>query len=459
MAISSRLVEMMGGRIWMESEVGRGSTFHFTTRVGVSTIAPRDPVAGEVSLVGLPVLVVDDNATNRRILQRTLGNWGMEPTLAESGEAALTVMRDALRSGGPFDLVLIDAHMPGMDGFALAASIRQEGEFAGATIMMLTSGGHRGDAARCRQLGVAAYLTKPIRQAELKEGILTALASRGRPRAYGLITRHTLRESRASNLPIERIEALRVLVAEDNPVNKRLAARLLEKRGMQVVVVGDGREAVTALEKQHFDLVLMDVQMPEMDGFEATASIRKREAGTDCHMPIIAMTAHAMKGDKERCLAAGMDAYVAKPIRAGELFDAIDGLTGAASIRGAARPPEPTEGVIDRQAALALVEGDADLLADMARLFLEDCPKQMSMVRAAAREGDARALERAVHKLKGSCSMFGARKAADAALCVEIAARTGELAKAQAALTALEAILQRLMLALEGLAADMVSTA
>lgn len=455
LAISSRLVEMMGGHIWVESEVDRGSTFHFTARVCASTIARRDAATGEVSLVGLPVLVVDDNATNRRILEKTLGNWGMEPTLADSGETALAVLRGARASGRRFDLVLTDAHMPGMDGFALAEHIRQDVESVGATVMMLTSGGQRGDGARCRELGVAAYLTKPVRQAELKEAILMVLARRlGKAEAYALITRHTLRESRVASLPTK---PLRVLVAEDNPVNQRLAARLLEKRGVRTVLVGDGHEAVVALERQSFDLVLMDVQMPKMDGLEATAAIRKEEAKRGVHVPIVAMTAHAIKGDRERCLAAGMDAYVSKPISTEELFEVIGGLTKTSSTIGQAPPPATPDGILDRHAALALVEGDADLLADMARLLLEDCPQQMSIVHTAALELDSRALERAAHKLKGSLSIFGARQAADAASSVEMAARADDFVKAQAALTALEEALQQLTPALEGLAAGVVS--
>jgi two-component system sensor histidine kinase/response regulator len=266
----------------------------------------------------VPVLVVDDNATNRHILKEMLRAWRMKTTLADSARLALSCLEEALDHGRPFPLVLTDANMPEMDGFALVERIRQNPRLAGATIMMLTSAGQRGDAARCRQLGVAAYLTKPIGQSELFDALVHVLcpSAREAPSA-ALVTRHSLRERRKS---------LRVLLAEDNAVNQMLAVRLLEKRGCTVVVASNGREAAAALEGETFDLVLMDVQMPEMDGLEATALIRGRERATGTHIPIIAMTAHAMKGDREQCLAAGMDGYLAKPMQAQELFEVLANL-------------------------------------------------------------------------------------------------------------------------------------
>ena len=321
LTISSRLVRMMGGRIWVESELGRGSQFHFTAQVGfadtkiieVGTIAPPE------ILRDVKVLVVDDNRTNRRILEGMLGRWEMKSTSAQDGEEALTKLSEAQQSGEPFALILMDMHMPNMDGFQLIERIRERPGSAAATIMMLTSAGHLGDAARCKELGVAAYLLKPIRQSELREAIARVLGAREQKGAIPLITRYSLHDAR------EPSSSLRILLAEDNPVNQRLASRLLEKRGHSVMVAENGLEALAALEKESFDLVLMDMQMPVMDGFEATAAIRKKEETRGNHLPVVALTAHAMKGDREKCLAGGMDGYLAKPIRPQELDEILQG--------------------------------------------------------------------------------------------------------------------------------------
>ena len=315
LAISSRLVAMMGGAIWVESEVGRGSEFHFTVHLEAADareIKVGTPARPEL-LRGVKVLVVDDNQANRRILEGMLKRWEMIAMAVSGGEEALAQMSAALASGEPFSLILTDSHMPNMDGFALIENIRCRPEFSTATIMMLTSAGHRGDAARCQELGVAAYLLKPIRQSELREAVARALGAPRQDGAIPLITRYTLQDAQ------EHRKSLRILVVEDNLVNQRLAVRLLEKRGHHVAVAGDGQQALVALEKERFDLILMDMQMPEMDGFEAAAAIRKREKASDQHLPIVALTAHAMKGDREKCLAAGMDGYLSKPIRPQEL--------------------------------------------------------------------------------------------------------------------------------------------
>jgi PAS domain S-box-containing protein len=320
LTISSRLVSMMGGRIWVESEEGRGSMFHFTAEVGVVPKPVPSRAADTVSLEGVRTLVVDDNATNRRLLTEILSRWGMNVIAAGDGPEALELFNRAAEHGAPVQLILTDAQMPGMDGFAFAEKVKQHPNVANSTIVMLTSSGQRGDAVRCRKAGLAGYLTKPIRQVELCEALLTALgqASRATPPTSGaLITRQSLRELPPSF-------RLNVLLAEDNPVNQQLARRLLEKWGHSVTVAKNGREVLTLVAHETFDVVLMDVQMPEMDGLEATAAIREKEEKTGDRLPIIAMTAHAMKGDAERCLAAGMDAYVPKPIQPQQLLVAIE---------------------------------------------------------------------------------------------------------------------------------------
>jgi PAS domain S-box-containing protein len=321
LTISRRLVEMMGGRIWLESTPGKGSAFHFTVWLGRGD-QTKQATPEPASLDGLAVLVVDDNLTNRRILEEMLTAWRMKPALAESARNAMSSLEKALGAGVPFPLVLVDANMPEVDGFALVEQIRRNPGLKGAIIMMLTSASQSGDIARCRELGVAAHLTKPIGQSELLDAILHAVGGK-------------LQAAAPASQPDplrEPPRGLRILLAEDNHVNQILAVRLLEKRGHHVQVAGDGREALAKLKTGDFDLVLMDVQMPVMGGFEATAAIREMEKGTGRHIPIVALTAHAIKGDRERCLAAGMDGYVEKPIHPEELFEQFEALIPLAPV-------------------------------------------------------------------------------------------------------------------------------
>ena len=318
LTISAQLVGLMGGRIWVEGDVGKGSTFHFTVKVALGVPALSSESFDVSQLASVPILVVDDNATDRRILKDSVAHWKMMPTVVEGAAGAIQVLRHAHASGAPLPLVLTDAHMPEIDGFGLVERIRQDPSLSNVQIVMLTSGGQRGDAARCKRLGIAGYLSKPFDRLELREVLLRVLArDPATPGPSTLVTRHTV---------LEQQRALSFLVAEDDVVNQRLITRILEKRGHSVVLAHNGLEAVEAFEKQSFDIVLMDGQMPEMDGFAATQLIREKEKASGAHLPIIALTALAMKGDKERCLAAGMDGYVSKPLKLEELFSVIENL-------------------------------------------------------------------------------------------------------------------------------------
>jgi len=363
------------------------------------------------------VLVIDDNSTNRKILDGMLKQWSMLPRVVASGSEGFQELERAASFGNPFPLVLLDAQMPEIDGFTLASQIRQNAKLAGATIMMLTSAGQRGDVARCRELGIAVYLIKPIRKSELLEAMLAALGkSPANEISATVITRHTLLEDRRK---------LKVLLAEDNVVNQRLAVRLLERRGHSVTVAADGGAALSLLKQSGFDLVLMDVQMPVMDGFEATAAIRDQEASSGIHLPIIAMTAHAMQGDLERCLAAGMDAYIAKPIDGDELTAMVERFGYSGSVRNPAPGAAGTS--FDLGEALTRLQGDQELLADLARVFLNDYGNQLADIRQSLQDADLSKLERAAHSLKGSVSNFGAQRSFSVAFELEKAARSNDL--------------------------------
>jgi signal transduction histidine kinase/PleD family two-component response regulator len=316
LSISARLVEAMQGRIWVESAPGQGSSFHFTARFGVAQDSSPDDY-NELR-PGLTVLLVDDNATNRRILTDVLWRWGMKPVAAASGLEALSLVRRAFEADDPFAMIITDVHMPEMDGFELAEKLKQSPYAAGAIVLMVTSGERPGDIDRARRSGVSNYLLKPVRRKELKDVIARTLGKQ--------ISRENTASTRMLPHSTRRtppVSTSRILLAEDNLVNQRLVQRVLEKDGHDVVVVANGREAFEALKKDAFDLVLMDVQMPEMDGFEATRAIRQSERRTSAHIPIVALTAHAMKDDHDRCLAAGMDAYLSKPVQAADLFDIV----------------------------------------------------------------------------------------------------------------------------------------
>jgi len=444
LTICSRLVEMMNGSIWVESEPGKGSIFQFTAQLAVQADPAIKIEAPErVNLEALSVLVVDDNETNRLILRETLTAWRMTPTVVESGEAALAAMEQAYEESTPFALVLLDSHMPEMDGFSLVEKIRHSPHLSRATIMMLTSGGRGSDLNRCRELGIVAYLIKPFKQSELMDSILTTL---------GLAAPSVGQPDEEVDTVSRGRRALRILLAEDNEINQLLAVRLLEKQGHSVMIVADGQEALAAVAVERFDVVLMDVQMPKMGGFEATAAIRAQERNGGWCLPIIAMTANAMKGDHERCLDAGMDGYVSKPVQAEKLYQEIERVIPVfVETMSKANGLESTrkEEAFDHVAALAHASGDKDLLSEVTQLFLADKPRLMANIRNAITAGDPKALGFAVHTLKGVLGNFYAQAALQIAERLEMMGDMADLTGVEPALATLEEEIERLSKALK----------
>jgi signal transduction histidine kinase/DNA-binding response OmpR family regulator len=462
LTISRRLIENMGGRIWVESELGVGSHFHFVVNLKTAEqpqFAP-EPVTGDTVLTGVRVLIVDDNRTNRRILEGLVKRWGMIPTVAVDGEQALNALLAARETKGPFDLILTDMHMPRMDGFGLVEEIKKRPGLSTSTIMMLTSGGQRGDAKRCGELGISAYLLKPVRQAELKEAIIRVLTSQQSAGKPAMLTRESLHEKDGQRI------SLTILLAEDNPVNQKLAIRLLEKRGHKVTVAGNGKQALDAIEDRSsapYDLVLMDVQMPEMDGLEATMLLREREKLSGLHQPIVAMTALVMKGDRERCLASGMDGFLSKPIRPQELDDVLDSYTAQISAMQLSAsesiaeiaPSNSSSDAILTNDLLERIDGDRTLLAELLDLLREDSAKQLRTAQLAIDANDAATVQSVGHALKGALANLAAPTASAIAGELESigksGVKSGSLTGAQPVLNQLEHELARAIEALEAL--------
>ena len=453
LTISKHLLEMMGGDIWVESEVGVGSHFHFRVRLG--TFGSREiadaGTAAPPRLRGIKVLIVDDNRTNRRILERLVKRWGMNPTTASDGEAALAALSTALEADEPYGLVLTDVHMPNMDGFGLVERIKRRMELSTSTIMMLTSGGRRGDATRCRELGISGYLLKPVRQSELREAIMRVLSTKDRVRTLPLITS---RSPKAQSGPKR---SLQILLAEDNLVNQKLAMRMLEKRNHKVSVVTNGKEALSALEEGSYDLVLMDVQMPEMGGIEATKLLREQERLTGHHQAVIAMTALVMKGDRERCIAAGMDGYLSKPIRPQELDEALNLLQNAGP-KGTHELAlfDPPNAAIETEELLDRIDGDRAFLSELLDLFRADYPLQIQAARMAIESNDAAELQKAGHALKGALGNLAATTASRMASELESMGKSRNMTAAGKRVDQLEEELILVLEALESLSMETV---
>ncbi len=428
LSISAQLVAMMKGRIWIESSPGKGSCFHF---VIPCRLASPNQVRHSASLLtpstlhklrDLPVLIVDDNATNRRNLIELTRLWHMSAAAVEGGAEALIALRNAREQKKPFRLVLLDAMMPEMDGFALAEHIKNDPALSHPTVIMLSSATQTGDAIKCRDLGLAGYLAKPVQQTELLKAIIVALKLSS-PDANSAIA--------AVSPPSASRTSLRILLAEDNRVNQKVAVGLLTRSGHRVEIANNGKEALDRWERERFDLILMDVQMPEMNGFETTGLIREKEKGTDRHMTIVAMTAHAMKGDRERCLAAGMDGYLSKPIQVHELEKMLVELSAQAK-------PVVAHDLFDFEKAVASLGGDEELLREVVTLFLQHGPQMLKELREAVDEGKDVESQRKAHSLRGALQCLGADRVATTVQAVESHAAAGEAVALGESLCSLE---------------------
>jgi PAS domain S-box-containing protein len=423
LTIAAKLCRLMGGDIWVKSEPARGSVFHFTARFGVSpTTADAAAPPPAPALAGQRVLVVDDNATSRFILCEMLANWRLTPVAAASAAEARAAMRDATARGDSFRFALLDALMPGEDGFSLARELQRAPATAPAIVMLLSSAGRPEEIDRCRETGVERYLVKPIGQSELLDALQPPLVETRTPAVVQPLM----------DLPPPRGTTLRVLLAEDNPVNRELAMTVLQKLGHAVVTVGNGREVLHSWQRGRFDLILMDVQMPLVDGLEATGQIRRQEQKTGGHVPIIGLTAHAMKGDREKGLAAGMDEYLTKPLQLQDLARAIE------KWKPKNGGPAPASPRFDPEALLKALDGDQAAVRRLVALFLESTPPLLANIRRALAPPDAPALCRAAHTLHGSLTHLKEEPARRTVAELEQTARAGNLDPAPALVAQLD---------------------
>jgi two-component system, sensor histidine kinase and response regulator len=448
LTISARLVELMGGQISVVSEPGSGSRFTFVITLELQSHPAVRP-APTGTLRGLRVLVVDDNAVNRAILSEVLTNWDMHPVAVEDAGRGLTALRLAADEGRPFRLVLSDVQMPGTDGFTFAQQVAEDPRLADAKVMMLTSAGMHGGQQPSAANRIVAQLLKPVKQSDLLDAIVnafdTVVAASGSPTDVASAVRREIDASgssdyvassfgrKADDTQSAQARPLRILVAEDNATNQKLVLTLLEQEGHHVVLTWNGREAALKARQERFDLILMDLQMPEMGGLGATAAIREYEETTGGHVPIVAMTAHVMPGDRERALAAGMDGYVSKPLRPDQLLSAIASVVPESRVLEPPAPQEdvPAEGLdaaVDAAALLRNFGGRKQLVADVATVFLADAPEMLNALRAANTTGNASAIAAAAHAIKGAAGLFSSGPAFQAARLLEQEARRGDLA-------------------------------
>ena len=449
LAISRRLVQLMGGELDVESRVGLGSVFWFTVHFERQPLDASVPSTPPTRLAGRRVLVVDDNATNRHILRQQLSHWGLRVDTVKSGPEALSALREGAAAGKRHDLAILDMKMPGMDGLSLARAIKADDAFGTVRLVLLTSIGQRGHGAEASRIGISAYLTKPVDETDLYDSLVEVL-TRGRSRrAPSLVTRHSLRDARPQ-------KGARVLVAEDNAVNQKVAVRLLEKLGYRVEVADNGLAAVEACARTRYAVVLMDGQMPTLDGFEATRRIRVNE-GDGRHTPIVAMTASAMKGDREKCIEAGMDDYVSKPVTPESLEAVLKRWVKVPSPRlptpsSAEPPPSSSDELLDETIIKSLMSVDEDgtLMDEVVATFLKIAPTRLKALRKAAK-GDAAELERAAHSFLGSCGNLGCHRMADLCAKLEVLGRSGSTEGAPEIVRALQAELDAVRPHLEAL--------